>query len=279
MVGPRIAGIPYKTEGFVQMRFSSTRVSRCSRSVGGVRLRSHARRRRGGLRGCTVKSFCRFLVSTGVSVALSASCAGSTGVNGTSDAATADGPFAGEGGDDRGGESMSDALAGGDDTGDGAREEMSDGGGGAAFDVAVVETGAGTCNAYAQMAPSIQDTCLASAIPAPQGGALSDGVYYETEFDRYTGTNGMTGACGMSHRFMALPSGTRLEIVSFDTTTMAEQRYTASLSTQGTTITWTFSCPAGKAPVAFGYDATPNKIVLHNTNNPLSATSFTLSRQ
>ena len=189
----------------------------------------------------------------------------SEGGGGQDSAGTTDGPIDGSGADvllDH------DAAPLGQDASDDSAESL---------DVAMVDAGAGACNSYANTAPIIQETCVASSAPTPQGGTPADGLYYETEFDAYTGPTGMSGACGMPHSFMAVVTGSLIDVVSFDGTTMAEDRYSASFAIQGTTMTWTFSCPTGRSQVTFGYDAAPTKLVFYGTGS--SSYSFTLTRQ
>lgn len=145
-------------------------------------------------------------------------------------------------------------------------------------DVARVEGGT-NCNDYAQSAPEIHDTCVATSIPDPAGGVPSDGVYLEVVFDQYSGSNGPSGSCGMPHRFMAVLKGSQLDIVASDSATGLDQRYKVDVAFVRNTAMWTFVCPANRKPLLLGYSATPTDLTFYNSTNPAAPVSFTLRRQ
>jgi hypothetical protein len=82
------------------------------------------------------------------------------------------------------------------------------------------------------------------------GGPISDGTYVLTSRVDYTGT------CACYHRITLVISGggTHVEEV-YDAT-----RRSAMLSTFGSVMTMTYTCPAGQLPNSETYTATANTI-------------------
>jgi hypothetical protein len=173
---------------------------------------------------------------------------------------------------------MNDALEAGNDR-DAARD-----GQGSNFDVQLVDAPAGSCNAYANGAPLIEETRSPTTVPTPQGGPISDGLYFETSFVVYTGAGGASGPDGVHHQFEAMVSGNRIDVVYLDVSTGVEGRRTATLTRNGTMLHWAFTCPSNLGALDYGYDATTaadgntTEITLYDTVNPAKLSSFRLTR-
>ena len=205
------------------------------------------------------------LASTGASGSAGA-VSGSAGTAGTSGAAGGGGASgaAGAGG------SIVDA---GDDRprGDASSSDVR------ADAVFVVDDASAGCNDVVNTAPVFDGRRVALGIPTPSGGTIVEGTYYETDYTIYTGPGGATGPEGMDHQITAVIAGPIVRIAYL--MNGIQKRYTFTMTTSGTQTTWTFSCPPTQAPIVYGFDASPARIVLYITIDPTNQRTFTLTRQ
>jgi len=142
--------------------------------------------------------------------------------------------------------------------------------------------GSSACTDLVNLAPAIEETYVSGAPPAPTGGAVQDGTYFETAFVNYAAA-AVTPA--PTHRFTARVTGNQFEAVYSDTNVSegAEQRITFTFTTSGSDLNGTRTCLNGNvtpSPVTFsGYDATPTTITLHlPLVNHASGATYTLSK-
>lgn len=145
--------------------------------------------------------------------------------------------------------------------------------------------GAG-CTDLVNNAPAIEETYVSGAAPAPTGGVVQDGTYFETAFVNY-GATAVTPA--PTHRFVArITSGRNFEAVYSDTNVSegAEQRIAFGFETSGTEfrtmrtcLNSGVGCALCASPVFAGYDATPTTLTLHVTQSDHGGTTYTLTKR
>jgi hypothetical protein len=112
------------------------------------------------------------------------------------------------------------------------------------------------CNTIANTAPVVDVTQIAADPPAPHGGTIADGTYWETSLDIYTGPAGPAGMTGTSQT-TALIQGTTVQLVSDGQPT----RRTITLTTADAGFTSIDSCPGSQISQG-GYTATPTKLTI-----------------
>lgn len=92
--------------------------------------------------------------------------------------------------------------------------------------------------------------------PAPQGGPIADGTYWQTSLQIYTGPNGPAGKSGTSQS-TALIQGETVQIVSAGQPT----RRTVTLMAADGGFTSVDTCPDSQTSVG-GYTATPTTLTI-----------------
>jgi hypothetical protein len=107
----------------------------------------------------------------------------------------------------------------------------------AAPDDAGADAGA-PCNAIANGAPVVDVIQLAADPPAPQGGTIVDGTYWQTALAIYTGPSGPAGQSGTS-QMTAQIQGQTVQIVSSG----PPDRRTVTLTTSDAGFTSVDTCP------------------------------------
>jgi hypothetical protein len=101
----------------------------------------------------------------------------------------------------------------------------------------------------------------------PLGGVIADGTYALARDTIFTGPGGTTGATGVTLQELQVFSGTSITVVSQPTPPAALVAATgafaigtvtndAGVTTNGVTVRFAFTCPAGLAPTTLAYTAT-----------------------
>jgi hypothetical protein len=125
----------------------------------------------------------------------------------------------------------------------------------------------GGCNEIINTGAAIDVTKSSQMAPSPEGGAVADGTYDLTAIDDYDGEG---GAQPLGLRSTFVIAGNVIQFVD-DTADAAPIRGTLLISTSGTTMTMTQTCPtssngtsaysATSSEVEFFYTVGPNEIV------------------
>lgn len=108
-------------------------------------------------------------------------------------------------------------------------------------------------------------TTVAQAAPQPQGGTITDGIYYQTAETTYTGVGGTTGT-GTPFKSVISISGNTINQAGtdgsqFDTWTMT---YTI---TNGAIVT-TGVCGQAPSGATLGYTATSTQLKIYSVRGP-----------
>ena len=125
----------------------------------------------------------------------------------------------------------------------------------AASDDAGADAGA-PCNAIANDAPVVDVIQLAADPPAPQGGRIVDGTYWQTALAIYTGPSGPAGKSGTS-QMTAQIQGQTVQIVSSG----QPGRRTVTLTTSDAGFTSVDTCPDSQMSEG-SYTATPTVLTI-----------------
>ena len=112
------------------------------------------------------------------------------------------------------------------------------------------------CNAIANDAPVVNVTQVAADPPAPQGGTIVDGTYWQTAVSIYTGPSGPTGATGTS-QMTALIQGETVQLVSDG----QPARRTVTLMASDAGFTSVDTCPTPQTGEG-QYTATPTTLTI-----------------
>jgi len=120
---------------------------------------------------------------------------------------------------------------------------------------------ANACNDLVNNAPAVTLVAIADSPPAALGGTLVDGTYWLTGFNVFTGPGGTTDLSTFTANATFVLSGTTMQQV-LSSNGGAEKRYTSTVSTSGTTLYATDTCPE---PVTEQdpYTATPTKLTIY----------------
>jgi hypothetical protein len=112
------------------------------------------------------------------------------------------------------------------------------------------------CNTIANDAPVVDVTQVAADPPAPQGGTIVDGTYWQTSLAIYTGPNGPTGTSGTS-QMAAQIQGEIVQIVSAG----QPPRRTVTLMTSDAGFKSMDTCPVPQSAEGY-YTATPTMLMI-----------------
>lgn len=152
------------------------------------------------------------------------------------------------------------ATGSGGATSSGGTTTTSAGGGGAAS----------ACNTVAITAPAITDANGAGTKPVPEGGTIADGTYEVTAHTYYAPGS----AKGTTYQVMLVVAGSTAQIAQIRDSG-AEERFSLSVSTTGTTFSGISSCPVTGTALDFNaYTATATELLLFNPTNG-SVVTFT----
>lgn len=144
--------------------------------------------------------------------------------------------------------------------------------------------GSAVCNTFANSAPVVQETVIKGDPPAPVGGTIAGGTYYETSYVVYTSSSSEMPSA-TKHQFTAQISGSTLQAVFLDETD-TEQRLTLELRPNGTMLSEHQTCRTNSKFMMndfnlLGYDATPTTFTIHELRDPTSLdyVVYTLTKQ
>lgn len=131
--------------------------------------------------------------------------------------------------------------------------------------------GAGSaCNTVAITAPLITDANGAGTKPTPAGGTIADGTYQVTAHTYYAPGS----AKRTTYEVMLVVAGSTAQIAQIRDGG-AEERFSLTVSTTGTTFSGISSCPVVGTAIDFNaYTATATELLLFNPSNG-SVVTFT----
>ncbi len=112
------------------------------------------------------------------------------------------------------------------------------------------------CNSVANDAPVVDIVQIAADPPAPQGGTIVDGTYWQTAVSIYTGPRGPAGGTGTS-QMTALIQGETVQLVN----TGQPERRTVTLTTSDASFTSLDTCPDSQTEQG-GYTATTTALTI-----------------
>ena len=130
--------------------------------------------------------------------------------------------------------------------------------------------GGGACNTVAITAPVVTDSSGAGTKPTPAGGTIADGTYQVTAHTYYAPGS----AKGNTYKVMLVVAGGTAQIAQIRNGG-AEERFSLTVSTTGTTFSAISSCPVMGTALDFdAYTATATELLLFNPTND-SVVTFT----
>jgi hypothetical protein len=135
---------------------------------------------------------------------------------------------------------------------------------------------AGTsCNTVNNGACPVVTQLATGSLPTFTGGQIADGTYYLVGADSYGGA----GAQGQVQRItMVFSAGTMQLVQDSDAQCNAAPTGTASYTTNGSTLSLTYSCP-GAATAQVTYSATASQFVYREAGSTSGVVVFTFTRQ
>jgi hypothetical protein len=116
---------------------------------------------------------------------------------------------------------------------------------------AMIDSGpdsASICSSVSDVSTAVERTQVATAMPAPTGGAIPDSKYTLTHWYVYTGPGGATGGDGMRQSQTTVVTGTKAHTAGTQTNGTF-QLSTYTLAINGTALTVTQNCPTISNPV------------------------------
>jgi hypothetical protein len=127
--------------------------------------------------------------------------------------------------------------------------------------------GAAPCNTLDfSAAPSVTPQKVAQAAPAPSGGSISPGVYYQTSETIYTGNGGPTGAESTSFKLVIVITGNTIEQAAGTSTQSDRRTMTFTAAPPYLSVTRTCGQSQGQTENA-GYTVTGNQLTVYTQNN------------
>ena len=122
-----------------------------------------------------------------------------------------------------------------------------------------------SCNTLVNSAPEIAETIMPGDAPAPVGGVITDGTYYETAYLVYNPPS--SGPTNILHQLTVTIEGTLFQAV-FRDETGADLRATIELTPSGTELGEQQTCRTNARYMmnqlnVLGYDATPTTLTIH----------------
>jgi hypothetical protein len=117
------------------------------------------------------------------------------------------------------------------------------------------------CNSLVDDGPTVTATEVAAAVPTPTGGTIANGTYALTALTAYTGVGGPTGNLALTASEVQTISGTTMQ--QEGTINGKESRYTTMISTSGTTISTSDTCPS-PSMATHGYTATATELRIYD---------------
>jgi hypothetical protein len=118
------------------------------------------------------------------------------------------------------------------------------------------------CNDLVDNAPTVTATKVAAAAPAPAGGTIANGMYALTALTAYTGVGGSTGSLALMASEVQTISGTTMQQAG--TINGQESRYTTTISTSGTTLSTSDTCPS-PSTATHAYTATATELRIYDS--------------
>lgn len=135
----------------------------------------------------------------------------------------------------------------------------------------------GDCNANVFGGPTLPEQQMATSAPAPQGGSVQNGTYYETSLVLYTGTGGATGPTGNTRQATIVISNSSTTSATIQ---IAELKYDVNNGTStnrqniianwsSTSFTQTVTCPTGSTQGngTLGYTVSGNTFIVFDNGN------------
>ena len=211
---------------------------------------------------CSTESAVPSDAATGTADGSSSGASGSSGAGGSGSSGAS-----GSSGSSSGGSSGSNASSSGAADAPSGGTDSSLEGGTCAFH----ENDAGTCSDVQVVGPLVALMCLSGEPPQPQGGTIEDGTYVIQSYVAYGGCPTVVAAnttwdiCGDRWDIAAVSAS------DLDAAPSAPTRINLVAQAQGTTVTFTQTCPAASAGLMpRGYTATPGTLtfVYPDSANP-----------
>ena len=123
------------------------------------------------------------------------------------------------------------------------------------------------CNDLVNTAPTVTANWVATAAPTPAGGTIVDGTYVLTAVTEYSGPGGSTGPTSTSTSLLLTISGNTMQQVG--RIGGQERRYTTLISTSGTTLTGTDTCPEPNT-LQVQYTATASELRVYSNGSAIT---------
>lgn len=141
-------------------------------------------------------------------------------------------------------------------------------------------TGA-TCVGPDNTAPEIAEIVVPDPPPAPKGGTIEPGLYYETSWIRYSGiaTPPDAGRSTMHRQTTTIDSGLEMVISTRTWDARDPMVYVVRLwHSSPTTLQFYYTCPNVLISTGIGYDATPGSVTFYHEDT-IGPYSWTLTKQ
>ncbi len=148
-----------------------------------------------------------------------------------------------------------DATSAGDA---GGTKPTGDGGGGAS-------DGGGACNAIVNAAPESTSATVKGAPPAPTGGKIADGTYFQTEFVLYDATADASPPEPGGLKAVLVVAGNVMNTV-LDIGDGENKTFTETFTTNGTALDRQLTCPKVTPDLKATYSVDGNKLTIYETD-------------
>ena len=148
------------------------------------------------------------------------------------------------------------------------------------FDDGSPDSNEGACNAIVNAAPQIDEIDVAGTLPVGTGGPLTEGTYYRTASQFYTGDGGPSGPNGTVRKETIVVTSLGNNMFNVEHVNSlngaADSRSTQTAVATENTITVTSVCPSPGKPAALSYTSSSGTLTVYNNLiNPPEASVYT----
>jgi hypothetical protein len=136
-------------------------------------------------------------------------------------------------------------------------------------------TPAAGCNQIDNDANAVGAQMVASAAPAPIGGAITDGTYHLTDVSLYTGVGGNSGPLALSIKQTISIHGDSVDVA--EEANGKVTRLTEVITLAGSSVSMARTCPSAMQGGSGTYSVKGNAFVLFLVNDVKQTVSYTYS--
>jgi hypothetical protein len=123
----------------------------------------------------------------------------------------------------------------------------------------------GECNAVVNGAPESTSSSVKAAAPAPTGGTIADGTYFQTEFNVYDPSSNASAPSPSGLKVTLVIKGNLMESVQ-ELPDGSVDRFAETFLTSGTALNRTLTCPKSAPDLAAVYSVSGNTLTIYETD-------------